>query len=468
MNRDNLNDEEKIANPDNIVFDNIQDYEDANIKEEDGRSKNYWLSLAIIICGLFIFSILLNISSSLKNFWSPLGYISLLVFIILFAIYYVKPMLMFLKIDTFEIDSSKNAKFIKKHNIEVRKKIAKKIIDFQNNVKNSNWYDNDLVVKLSGAVKENNDDAICKHLTYLMNGSIKKASDKIIVDSAVQSGIYAALSPSANLDALLVFTVNFKMIKNLVFLYGFRPTEPKLIKIALRVLFGSFLAYKFEGLNIGAIMTGKTFAKSMPMFKESVAYAVDAAIQGFTNATLTMWVGYKTLNYLMKEYKLQLLYENIDILDDQKELYNTREQIFDILKKKMPSLKFPENGLSVGSIAEGLKNNIPFLKKDINKNTNSVTEDTTYDEFPKINEIIMPVSANSFIGKPFIDVQNKLLSYGFLIDNIKISFVKKEKKGFFKKDGEVVEIYFNDNFNIEKGDVLPIDTIVEMKAVTYA
>lgn len=368
MNKDNLNDEEKIANPDNIVFDNIQDYEDANIKKEDGKSKSHWLNLVLIICGLFIFSILLSISSSLKNFWSPLGYISLIIFIILFVIYYVKPIFLFLKIDSFKINSSKDAEFIKKHNVEARKNIAKKIIDFQNNVKNSNWYDNELVIKLDRALKENNDDAICTHLTSLMNGSIKKASDKIIVDSAVQSGIYAAVSPFANLDALLVLSVNFKMIKNLVFLYGFRPTEPKLIKIAIRVLSGSFLAYQFEGLNVGAIMTGKAFAKSLPIIKEGVNYAVDAAVQGFTNATMTMWIGYKTLNYLMKEYKLQLLYENIDILDDQKELYNTREQIFSILKKKMPSLKFPEIGFAVGNFAEGIKNNIPFLRKNVEKN----------------------------------------------------------------------------------------------------
>ena len=48
-----------------------------------------------------------------------------------------------------------------------------------------------------------------------------------------------------------------------------------------------------------------------------------------------------------------------------------------------------------------------------------------------------------------------------------ISLIKKENKGFFKKDGEVIDICFNGNSNIEKGDVLPSDSQIDIKTITY-
>lgn len=113
-----------------VIFDNIHEYEDSNIKEEDQKSKSFILRLVIVLCGLFIVSLLLNISDRLKSFYSPLGYISLAVFAVFFIWFYVKPVWLFFKMDYFEVNSSKESKIIKKHNAEVRKNVAKKIIDF--------------------------------------------------------------------------------------------------------------------------------------------------------------------------------------------------------------------------------------------------------------------------------------------------------------------------------------------------
>lgn len=427
-----------------VVFDNIHEYEDSNIREEDQKSKSFILHLVIVLCGLFIVSLLLNISDRLKSFYVPLGYISLVVFTILFIWFYIRPVWLFFKMDYFELNSSKETKIVKKHNAKVRKNIAKKIIDFQSNVKNSGWYDNDSVVKLNNALKDNDNDLICKYLTLLMNNSVKNASNKIIVNSAVQSAVYSAVSQSPQFDALLVISVNFKMIRDLIFLYGFRPTEPKLIKIALRVFFSSFAAYQISVVQIGTFFTSKLTAKSIPLVANGTGFLADAVIQAITNGTLTMWIGYKTLNYLMKEYKLQSLYEGIDILDDSDEFAKTRKQILDKITSK-----------------------IPFIKKQLDNMTDNANEDNQSNENVKIDGVLMPNSSNHFIGRPFIDVQKKLLQIGFSIDNITLKSTVKKHKGLFNKDGEVVGISFDGNTNIEKGTRLNRDTNIEISYLTY-
>lgn len=424
-----------------IIFDNIYEYEENSIREEDQKNKSFLLRLIVLICALLIISLLLSISNSLKNFFPPLGYISLFFFAIFFILYFVRPVMLFFKMDYFEVNSKKDAQIIKTHNNKVRRNVAKKIVDFQNSVRNAGWYDKDYVEKLDEALKQKNDNLIHKYLTILMNDSIKKASDKIIVNSAVQSGAYAAVSRSPQIDALLVFSINFKMIKDLIFLYGYRPTEPKLIRIALRVLFNSFAAYQINASQIGAVITGKFTAKSLPIVANGTAFLADAVIQAITNGTLTMWIGYKTLNYLMKEYKLQSLYEEIDILDDQKELSNTRKQIIDQITKE-----------------------VPIMKSQIEKH---IYNNDKENVVAKEGEIIMPYSYDTFIGLPFIEVQKSLLKLGFSIEKISLKSEIRKNKSFFKKDGEVVAITFNGNPNIEKGEKLKNDADIEIKYLAY-
>ena len=425
-----------------LVFDSIDEYEDSNIKEEGQKKASFILRLVVVLCGLFIISLLLSISDRLKNFYAPLGYISLALFTILFILYYVRPIIKFCKMDYFEVNRSKDNKVIKAHNIEVRKSVAKKIIDFQSTVKNAGWYDKEYVIRLNDAIKLNDNDLVQKYLMLLMNGSVKEASNKIIVNSAVQSGIYAAVSQSPQLDALLVLSVNFKMIKDLIFLYGFRPTEPKLIKIAISVLISSLAAYKINTSQIGAFLTAKFTAKSIPLVANGTAFLADAVIQAITNGTITMWVGYKTLSYLMKEYKLATLYDNIDILDDSSEFENTRKQINDKITKK-----------------------VPFIKMQLDKMNENVEKEVS--DIEKISEVIMPVAARHFIGIPFIEAQKTLLKLGFSLDKISFKSELKNKKGLFKKDGVVTNITFDGKTDVEKGSKVSTNSNIEITYVTY-
>lgn len=428
----------------------IYDYEESSIKQEDRNSFGYVIKLIIVVFGLFIISLLLNISDRIRNFNQIAGIVSLVVFAILFLYFYVRPILNIYGMLYFESRSmNKNSKIANAHNIKTRKKIAEHIISFNQNVKDADWYDRELVKELKVAVDTNDNNKIYNILTKLMNGSIKRASNRMIVTSAVQSGVYSAIVPSQQLDAILVAGVNFKMIRDILFLYGFRPTNARLMKIFLNSIIGSLAAYGIEGSGIGSFLA-KLGSRAIPVINESSSFLVDAGVQAFTNGTLTMWIGYKAIDYLKKEYKLQVVLGEIDVLDDDKEFNDTRKEVVEELKDKMPFIN--------KTISKMYSENDDKSKASKKQGkANSKNENT----------IVLPIDSKKYHGKNFIDVEKQLLELGFLPENIKFVKIERGRKGFFQKEGEVVELLLDGMSNVNKGYIFDKNTRVVIKYAVY-
>lgn len=428
----------------------IYDYEESSIKQEDRNSFGYVIKLIIVVFGLFIISLLLNISDRIRNFNQIAGIVSLVVFAILFLYFYVRPILNIYGMLYFESRSmNKNSKIANAHNIKTRKKIAEHIISFNQNVKDADWYDRELVKELKVAVDTNENNKIYNILTKLMNGSIKRASNRMIVTSAVQSGVYSAIVPSQQLDAILVAGVNFKMIRDILFLYGFRPTNARLMKIFLNSIIGSLAAYGIEGSGIGSFLA-KLGSRAIPVINESSSFLVDAGVQAFTNGTLTMWIGYKAIDYLKKEYKLQVVLGEIDVLDDDKEFYDTRKEVVEELKDKMPFIN---------------KTISKMYSENDDKSKTSKKQDKANSK--NENTIVLPIDSKKYHGKNFIDVEKQLLELGFLPENIKFVKIERGRKGFFQHEGEVVELLLDGMSNVNKGYIFDKNTRVVIKYAVY-
>ena len=434
------------------IKDTIYDYEENSIKREDRNSFGYVIKLLIVVFGLFIISLLLNISDRIRNFNKIAGIASLVIFAILFLYFYVRPILNIYGMLYFESGArNKNSRLANSHNIKTRRKIAEHIINFNQSVKDANWYDDELVKELKVAVGNNDNAKIFSTLTKLMNGSIKRASNKMIVTSAVQSGVYSAIVPSQQLDAILVAGVNFKMIRDILFLYGFRPTNARLMKIFFNSIIGSLAAYGIEGSGIGSFLA-KLGSRAIPILNESSSFLVDAGVQAFTNGTLTMWIGYKAIDYLKREYKLQVVLGDIDVLDDDKEFDDTRKEVVSELKDKMP---FINKTISKMYDEQNDKSN-DSKKNQKNKSKNN-----------NANSIVLPFDSKKYHGKNFIDVEKKMLELGFLPENISFVKIEKGRKGFFQKEGEVVELLFDGMSNVNKGYIFDKNTRVVIKYAVY-
>lgn len=426
------------------IKDSIDDYEEKSIRDEDRSAVSYVLKLVIAVFGLFIISLLLGISDRIRSFNQTAGIVSLVIFAILFIYFYVRPIVRIYSMQYFEsIGHAKNSKWANKHNEKMRRKIAERIINFNQHVTGADWYDEKLVVLLRAAVKNNDNKKIYEILTKLMNGSILKASNKIIVTSAVQSGIYTAMIPSQSIDALLVAGVNFKMIRDILFLYGFRPTNARLMRIFVNSIIGSVAAYGLEGSGIGSFLA-RLGSRAIPVINESSSFLVDAAVQVFTNGTLTMWIGYKAIDFLKKEYKLQVILDDINVLDDNEEFDQTRKEVVSELKEK-----------------------VPIINKTINKIYDEDANNKTYDTKNDSNVIVLEHDCKRLVGKKFIDVEKKLLENGFLPENISFEKVEKQKKGLFNKEGETLEVIINGIEDLPKGASIGKNSKVLIKYATY-
>ena len=426
------------------VKDSIDDYEEKSIRDEDKSAVSYVLKLVIAVFGLFIISLLLGISDRIRSFNQVAGIVSLVIFAILFIYFYIRPIVKIYNMQYFEsMGHTKNSKWANKHNEKMRKKIAERIINFNQHVSGADWYDEKLVVLLRAAVKNNDNKKIYEILTKLMNGSILKASNKIIVTSAVQSGIYTAMVPSQSIDALLVAGVNFKMIRDILFLYGFRPTNARLMRIFVNSIIGSVAAYGLEGSGIGSFIA-RLGARAIPIINESTKFLADIGVQVIANGTITMWIGYRAIDFLKKEYKLQVILDDINVLDDNEEFNQTRKEVVSELKEK-----------------------VPIINKTINKIYDEDVNSKNYETKKDSNTIELEYDYDRMKGKKFLDVEKRLLENGFLPENISFEKVERQKKGFFNREGETLAVIINGSESLPKGAIIKKDSFVLIKYATY-
>jgi uncharacterized membrane protein YcjF (UPF0283 family) len=194
------------------------------------------------------------------------------------------------------------------------------------------------VGRLAIAVRANDDKHIKENLSALYRDSVKKTAKDIIWKSSLKSAMYSAVSQSNKTDAALVVVVNLQMIKDLVFLYGFRPSDARLIKIFSSVLTNALVAYGLGGIRIGnsVVRTMGDMVKGIPLLGSAISVLVDSSVQGLTNGTLTAVIGYQTIKYLNREYHLQDILDNVIIDESEEELQQTCANLETQLRSSSP------------------------------------------------------------------------------------------------------------------------------------
>ena len=123
------------------------------------------------------------------------------------------------------------------------------------------------------------------------------------------------------------------MIKDIVFLYGFRPSDTKLMKIFSTVLSNSLIAYGLGNVRIGnsVVKTMGDMAKGIPILGSAISVLVDSSVQGLSNATLTAVIGRQTVSYLKREYRLQNILAGVELGETEEEFENTCNELKTVL-----------------------------------------------------------------------------------------------------------------------------------------
>lgn len=313
----------------------IYEYEQKYTKRQNVRGAKILLKIIAAAIGVFIFACLFFVALRVYEINEYAGYGAAAVCVILYICLFIVPLVKIIKSPYFIVNvNAKTASAAKKHNKRVRREIADKIIDFTAKVEGVGWYDSAVVGELAINLKASNDKGVMRCLTNLYTGSVKKCAKDMIFKSSMKSAMYSALSQTSKVDAALVVFINLQLVKDIVFLYGFRPSDARLVKIFGRVLQNSLIAYGLGGVKIGnsIVKTMGDAVKGIPFLGSAISAIVDSSVQGLTNGVLTAVIGYQTIKYLSEEYKLQQILDGVELAETEEELQATCQEIEKELK----------------------------------------------------------------------------------------------------------------------------------------
>ncbi len=315
----------------------IFEYEEKYSRRQNSRGARRLLGFLAAVIGILLFAVLFYISFRVWEANDIAGYVTGGVCLLLYILFFLVPLIKILRTGYFITNvNAFNARKAQRHNRKLRRQIADKIIDLTAKVDGVGWYDSETVGKLAIAVRTDDDEQIKKNLTSLYRGSVKKSAKTLIMKSSLKSAAYSALSQTAKIDAVLVVFVNLQLVKDLVYLYGFRPSDARLVRILVTVLHNSLIAYGLGGINVGSsvVQMMGSAVKGIPILGNAIAAIVDSSVQGLVNGTLTTVIGYQTIKYLNKEYRLQNILDGVDVSETEVELEEACADLEKELKNK--------------------------------------------------------------------------------------------------------------------------------------
>lgn len=132
-----------------------------------------------------------------------------------------------------------------------------------------------------------------KKLFLLYNNTVKKNIDDYIKETSKNTFYLTALSQKGFLDMLIVVVNNFKMIKALILMCGFRPSFIRVLKIYINIFFSSLIADGAESLNLSSLF-GSTLGSGLKI-------AVNSITNGTINAFFMLRTGILAKQYLFTE-----------------------------------------------------------------------------------------------------------------------------------------------------------------------
>ncbi|MDY2880376.1 MAG: YcjF family protein [Candidatus Borkfalkiaceae bacterium] len=315
----------------------VYEYE-AKYSEKESRKKargilntlTFVLAVFLFLCAFFLF----------KEFYAInryAGYVAAALLAVLYFVFFILPIVRIRRAEAFETQVNVHSLLAaKRHNAKVRKNLADKITDCYLSVEECEWYSDASVKTLMLARRSGDDGQLKTALNAVYEGDVKRAAREIITKCAMKSGMYSAISQKELTDSLLVTAINLQMVKDLIYLYGFRPSETRLVRIFTKILSNSLVAYGLGGIKVGnsVVKAVGDVAKGIPLLGNAISVLVDSSVQGLGNATLTAVIGRNTVRYLVKEYRLQNVLDGVELEETDEEFDEMCRSVRLSLEKK--------------------------------------------------------------------------------------------------------------------------------------
>jgi uncharacterized membrane protein YcjF (UPF0283 family) len=245
------------------------------------------------------------------------GYVMCGILAVLIGLFIIRPACKVLGARFFITDvADDDFDVVKRKNYKALRSVAQALVDYNTDPKNVRfrYLTDEKLSALKNALASGDKISLKSALKTAYATDVGGCVNALIWKSAGKVFLTTSISQNDKIDALSVLLVNLTLVKQIVGIYGYRPSYAKLFRVYFVVLRSALLAYGMQNVNWFNVF-GKFFsgvAKKIP-FLDTV---VDSAVQGTVSAFMTVLVGYKTKKYLCSDYKKQ---EKIDVTSDELE-----------------------------------------------------------------------------------------------------------------------------------------------------
>ena len=253
------------------------------------RNKNmiFWVLLGsgiLFILLLIIIGNILTIGDNLAEVHPYLSYSFYVVSVLLLFFLIIRPLF-----SVFSLPEIKAGQFMDEDKSDPGSKVSRKVARQLISQGQLDLTEKDELTRL---LKSDQDPS--EALGKIFDGRLERMDD-IIHRYAKQVFISTALSQNGRLDAILVLMINFRMMKELVRNYGYRPTYGQLIKTYTKVMAAALIADGIEDAQLAEIFPqiSRGFLGVIP----GLGSLSSSILQGTGNAFLTLRVGYITKAY---------------------------------------------------------------------------------------------------------------------------------------------------------------------------
>lgn len=314
----------------------LEEYKEKYTKPENTKLIKSFLFVFAASIGIIVVVLLALLDIRLFEINEYAGYAGIGVSILIFVICYLVPVIRISRTKAFKVNvNNRTARQAQKHNKQLRNEIADMMIEYNKKVEGATWYNEQLVGKLEVARIANNDTDVKALLSDIFNSDVKKECNKTIRGCALKVGFLTALSQSDRIDTLLVISYELNMIKNIIYLYGFRPSNEKLTKIYLAVLRNALVAYGASNVSSNFVTSAANAISEALGARNAlgnlISTIVGGATSGIINGSLSVIIGFQTQKYLMHEYNLQNILDGVEVSEEE-EIQMMSEVKTDIMK----------------------------------------------------------------------------------------------------------------------------------------
>jgi len=332
----------------------LEDYMNKyNSKPQNMKAVRTFLFLLSASIGIIIVTCLFFMVVKLFELHEIAGYCGIGVAVLIFIFVYIIPLIKIRQTKAFmTVVDERNARQAQRYNKMLREEIADKMIDFHSKTDNIGWYTDSNIGKLAIARNQKNDAELKKALTDVYNTDVKKNVKRIISEHALKVGFSTAVSQSDKLDTLFVTCYDLDLIKQIVMMYGYRPSDAKLVKIYKTVITNALVSFGVQSsgkeLVKGAFTKiGAKTTKEIPILGGILGTVIESTAQGILNASLTVLIGYQTKKYLRDEYHYQDILDNIDLsqLDNEERDQIEEQEILVEVNESLTKKNKDENKL---------------------------------------------------------------------------------------------------------------------------